>query len=107
MLLPDPLHPFVLSPASELAVDTRRKTEVVTGVAFTELPRSSSQLELLCRVVADGLEHPEAIVRASEQALVEQRLQRVQVGVAHLFGGFERAAAREHRHAGKQLLLFG
>ena len=44
---------------------------------------------------------------APEQALVEQRRERVEVGVADRLGRLERAARREHREAREELLLRG
>ena len=41
----------------------------------------------------------------AEQALVDQRLQRIEVGSRDLFGGLEGAAAREHRQSREEPLL--
>ena len=41
----------------------------------------------------------------AEQALVDERLENVEVGVAHLFGRIEGAAAGEDGEAGEELLL--
>src|SRR3954452_24820194 len=76
------------------------------SVAFAEHTRLSDQLELLPGVLTDGLEHPEAILRAADEALLDQRLQHVQVGVTDLFRSLERAATGEYGQAGGQLLLF-
>ena len=67
-------------------------------------------LQPLPRELADRLEHPEALLAvrigaAADEALVEQRRQRVEVGVADRFGGLERGAAAEHREPGEELLL--
>ena len=53
-------------------------------------------------VVLDGREHPEARVPggallAAEQAVVEERSQRVEIGGADGFDGVQGAATREHR----------
>ena len=45
--------------------------------------------------LADRLEHPIALVREAHKALLDERLQDVEVRAADLLGGFERAAARE------------
>jgi len=55
----------------------------------------------------DRLEHPVAIVRETQEALLDERLQRVEVGAGHLFCGFKGAAAREDGEAGEQHPLFG
>ena len=59
-------------------------------------------LEPLGRVLPDRLEHPETLPLPAEQALVDQRLERVDVGVADLLGRLERAAAAEDRQAFEQ-----
>ena len=61
--------------------------------------------ELLERVFADCLEHPEALVRVAEQALLDERLQPVEVGAGDLLGGPERAAAAEDREPREEPLL--
>ena len=67
-------------------------------------------LEPLERELPDRLEHPEALLAvrigaAAEEALVEQRRQRVEVGAADLLGVLERGAAAEHREPGEERLL--
>ena len=59
---------------------------------------------LRCKL-SDRLEHPVALVRETEQALLDERLQGVEVGVRHLFRGLESAAAGEDREAREQPLL--
>jgi hypothetical protein len=60
-------------------------------------------LEPLSRVLPDGLQHPVALVRVTDEALLNERLESVEVGVCDLFGGLERAAAGEDREAGEEL----
>ena len=43
--------------------------------------------------------------RVAQQALLDERLQDVEVGVADVFGSVERAAAGEDGEAGEELLL--
>ena len=62
-------------------------------------------LEPLKRVVADRLQHPEALVDVAEEALVDEGLQRVQIRVCHLLGGCQRAAACEDGQPGEEALL--
>ena len=57
------------------------------------------------RELADRFEHPEAVAGVAKEALVDERLEEVEVGVADVFGGVERAAAGEHSQAGEELLL--
>ena len=62
--------------------------------------------ELLARVLADRLEHPEAAARpAAQEALVDERLQLVEVGVADGLGRLEREAAGEDGEPAEQALL--
>ena len=59
-------------------------------------------LEPLGCVLPDRLEHPETLPLSPEQALVDQRLERVDVRFADLLGRLERAAAAEDRQAFEQ-----
>ncbi len=75
-------------------------------------PRAQSELvpprrlgKKLGGVLADRLQHPVAAVGEAQEALLDQRLERVEVGVTDLLGGLERAAAREDGQAGEELLL--
>ena len=61
--------------------------------------------EPLERELADRLEHPEALVRVADQALLDERLQRVEIGVSHAFGRLQRATAPEHGEPGEQSSL--
>ena len=62
-------------------------------------------LEALEHILADCLQHPVALVRKAEEALLDERLQRVEVCIRHLFCRFERAAPGEYGQAGKEGLL--
>ena len=65
-------------------------------------------LEPLRRVLPDRLQHPVALVREAQQALLDERLQRVEVGVRDLLGRVERAAPDEDGERSEDaLLLFG
>ena len=60
------------------------------------------------REFADRLEHPEPLVPVAEEALVDQRLHGVQIGLGDFLGSVQRAAASKHGQPGEQaLLLFG
>ena len=66
--------------------------------------------QALPRELADRLEHPEALVlvrvgAAADEALVEQRRERVEVRVTDRFGRVEGAAAAEDCEPGEELLL--
>ena len=53
--------------------------------------------------LADRLQHPEAVAGVAEEALLDERLEDVEVGVADVFGGVEGAAAAEDGEAGEEL----
>jgi tetratricopeptide (TPR) repeat protein len=74
-------------------------------VASTELLGVARLLEPLQRVLANRLQQPVPLVRVADEALVHQRLQRVQIGLRHLLGVAERAAAGEDREPGEDPLL--
>ena len=101
MLLTDSSHPCFLIGASQLAVDRGSDSQVVLGVPSPELARFAQLLELLRRIVADHLEHPEAPLGTAKKALLDERLEGVQVGLGHPFGRLERAAAGENRKPSK------
>jgi hypothetical protein len=83
-----------------------RQLEEVLGVAAAQLSGLARCVEPLVRILADRLQHPETLAVAdADEALVDERLQHVQVGVAHGLGGLERTASGEDREPGEQPLL--
>src|SRR5207302_8407972 len=64
-------------------------------------------LEFFAGVFTDRLEHPVAIARVTHEALVDKRLERVDVRVCDAFRCLERATASEDGEARKELLLLG
>ena len=67
-------------------------------------------LELLDRELANRLEHPEALLAEAarpspHEALVEERRERVEIGVADCLGRLERAAPAEDRESPEEPLL--
>ena len=62
-------------------------------------------MESLGGELADRLEHPEALAPVSQQALVDERLEDVEIGAADVFGRIKSAAAGEDRQAREELLL--
>jgi hypothetical protein len=52
-------------------------------------------VESIGGVLADRLERPEALVREPKQALLDERLQRVEVGSGDLLSRLQRAPSRE------------
>ncbi len=82
-----------------------RELEKEPGVPPPKLSFVARLREPLRCKLSDRLEHPVALVRETEEALLDERLHGVEVGVRHLLRGRERAAAGEHREAGEQPLL--
>ncbi len=105
MLSGEPVQPF--GPPSRVQLRTCAFAECDEPVRVTvvELARVREPFEPLCRELADRLEHPVAVAGAAEQALVDQRRDRVDVGAADLLGGLERAAAGEDGQPGEDVLL--
>ena len=61
--------------------------------------------EALERVLADRLEHREAAVSLANEALVDERGERLQLRIADRLCSLEAPAAGEHRQPGHELLL--
>jgi hypothetical protein len=96
---------LVLLRAAESLVDVLGKRAEVVGVAAAQIIGFAPSLELVDRVLPDRLEHRDAVPKPPYEALVEQRLERVEVGGTDIFGCLERAAAGENRQTREQLLL--
>ena len=64
-------------------------------------------LEMLGCELPDRLQEPVATVGEANEALVDERLQAVDVGVTDFFCRLQRAAATEDGQAGEELLLLG
>ena len=92
-----------------MRLDLPGEREVVLRVPPMQVMRFAHGVEPLGRVLADRLEHP--VARPSlrlalpQQALVEQRLERVWVGAGDLLRGLVRAAAGEDGEASEEALL--
>ena len=70
-----------------------------------EVVRLAARLEPLAGEFADRLEHPEALARATQQALLHECLERVKIGAGDLLGSGERAASDEDGQAREEPLL--
>ena len=66
---------------------------------------STSLAQTVARVFTNGLEHPVALSRVANEALVDERLQQVEIGARDLLGGVQRRPASEDGQAGKQASL--
>src|SRR5438105_3106500 len=85
----EPLEP--LAPACrQVRLRRLRQREEVLGMRPPKLLRLVRVFESLERVLADRLQHPVTLVRAPEQALLDERLEDVEIGIEHFFGRLER-----------------
>ena len=75
------------------------------GVGSAQGERLRRPLEPLDRVLTDRLQHPVAPTREAEKALVDERLERVEVRATHVLRRAERAPAGEDRESCEELLL--
>src|SRR5207302_3420411 len=83
--------------AAEVRICLLGESDIVLGKNSADVLGFAGFLELLGGVLADRLQHPEALVTVAEHALVPERLEDVEVGVGDLLGGLERAAAAKDR----------
>ena len=71
------------------------RAKVVLGVPTAHRVGLLTLLEEFARVLADRLQHPVAVVAATEKTLVDERRNRVEVGSADLLSRLEGEAAGE------------
>ena len=76
--------------------------EVIRGVCAPQPARRPSLPKPLRPILPDRLEHPVAPLVEAEKALLDERLQDVEVGIADLLGRLERAAAGKDAQAGEE-----
>ena len=94
MLALQPVEPLLGAPA-QVRLRLLCKRQKVLRVTPPQVLGLARLLELFSRVLADRLQHPVAVLRVAEQALVDKRLQRVNVRRADTLGSLECAAATE------------
>ena len=82
-----------------------REREEELGVPQAHVVRLSRTLELLDGELADRLQHREALVRVPQEALIDERLERVHVGPGNLLGRLQRAASGEDGETCEEALL--
>ena len=108
MLVPQPARAMPSdSPARTCGLPFLRQCEEVLRVAQLLLLGLAGRSSRSMRVLADRLEHPEALVGVPEEALVDERLQRVEIGLRDLLGRLERAPTREDCEPREDALLLG
>ena len=96
-----------MSPPAGQVIGLLGEVDEPAKEATVSVLRVPGAVESLEAILADRLEHPEAwfhgIVAALEQALVEQRLDRVQVRAGNMLRGREGATADETSDGSSQL----
>ena len=105
MLVIEPFDPSRQGRSSQLRLGGLHERKEMIGVAASELIGLGPLYEAIERVLADRLQHPEAVASVAKEALVDERLEDVEVGVAHVFGRLQGAAAGEDGQPGEQPLL--
>ena len=100
------LEGLALTRARQLALGLLREREEPLGVPAPEVVDLSCAFESLERVLPDRREHRQPLlVGPPEQAVVEERGEVVEIGVADALGGFDPEPAREHRQSSEDALL--
>ena len=108
MLRFEAVEPDRRARAAQLGLRELRQLEEVRAAPTSQLLGSAGLLESLERELADRLQHPETLLRVADEALFDERLQRVEVGVGHFLSRLERAAAGKDGQVGeKELLILG
>src|SRR5437667_7562399 len=74
-------------------------------MAAPKLVTLTCLLEPRACVLADRLQHPEALLAVAEQTLVDERLHGVQICFRDRLGGLQRGPAGEDRKPGEEPLL--
>jgi hypothetical protein len=82
-----------------------RQLQEVLRVAPSDLIGPARLLEPLAGVLADRLERRVALIRVSQKALVDERLEGVEISVRNAFGGLEGTPTAEHRESGEEPLF--
>ena len=88
MLRLEPVEPDSRAPANELGPRELPEREKVCAVPMPEFLGAAGFLKSLEPELADRLQHPEALLHVANEALVDERVQHVQVGAADGLGGF-------------------
>ena len=93
----------------QLRLGALGKREIVPGVTAVDVRAAVIGVELLQRVLADGLEHQQAGVGAravaAHELLVDQPFECIEVGAGHPLGRLDRRASSEDGEAPERLCL--
>ena len=99
------LKPLPWGPPEDARLCLLREGQEVLRVAPMHPFGLARLLEPLKSELADRLQHPEAVCSMADEALVDERLKHVQIGLRHFLRSFERTPAGENRQAGEERLL--
>ena len=91
--------------ASVRAAAVLGEAQVMLGVTLAERSCLGQLLQLLACELADSLQHPKAPVRKPHEALLDECLECVELGLDDLLRRLERAAAGEDGEPREQMLL--
>lgn len=91
--------------AEELRVVRLESREKVVRVPAGMLVSCPGGLQPLTRELADRFQHPVALVGEANEALLDERLQDVEVGRRNVSCGFEGAPSGEDRKRARESLL--
>ena len=97
----------LLGVARHVRIGLLGERQEVLSVAQTQRMDVARRFEPLGGVFADGLQHPEALAGVAHQALVDQRLKRVDIGLSDLLSSDEGPATSKDSEAGEGDLLLG
>ncbi len=92
-------------PSRQLRLGLLDEREVERKVPISQAHTLAGGREQLSREVSDRLQHPVATFVEADEALVHERLERVEVGSCDLLRRFERATAPKDGHAREEALL--
>jgi hypothetical protein len=101
----EPVEPRSLRRARKLGLGLESEPEVMLGMPPLQLLGIRRSSQRLGGELSDRLQHPVARVREADEALVYQRLERVDIRFCDVLGRLQRAAAREDGEPGEQPLL--
>src|SRR5437763_7344561 len=102
----EPLKPFALTIAPQFRLGALGEVDEVLGAPPAELISFARLLQQFRRVLADRLEHPEAIFTTEAyETLIDERLKGVDIRRADLLRRVKRPAPVEDSKPGEELLL--
>ena len=105
VLLGEPRQPGFLVGAVELRFGAFNEIGDPAGMARADLRALAGRVELLDGMFPDGLEHPIPVARGLDEALLDERLERIELGLRDHLGRFEAEAGGEDPESSEEDLL--